>query len=70
MEISLPLVQLLKPEFIEELPLILHSLGTLYQGNDLMKSSSKNLFVGKESSKYRGNPFRRIAFVHTYNLGL
>ena len=35
-----------------------------------MKSSNKNLFVGKESSKYRENPFRRIAFVHMHNLGL
>ena len=49
MDILRPLMQLLKFEFIEEIPLVQHSLGTLYQGNDLMKSSSRNLFVGKES---------------------
>ena len=63
-------MQLLKSEFIKELPLILHSLGTLYQGNNLMKSYSKHLFLGKESSKYRENPFWRIAFVHMHILGL
>ena len=70
MEISWSLVQLLKFESIEKLPLILHSLGILYQGNDLMKSSCKNLFVGKESSKYRENPFRKTDFVYMHNLGL
>ena len=44
-------MQLLNPELIEELPLILHSLGTLYWGNDLMKSSSKNFICGKGKFK-------------------
>ena len=47
-------------------PLILHSSGTLHQGDDLMKSSSKHLFVDTESPKYPENPFKRISFVHMH----
>ena len=35
-----------------------------------MKSSSKYIFVKKESPKYPDNPFRRISFVHMHILGL
>ena len=70
MEILLALMQLLKSEIIKELSLNGHSLGTLHQGDDLMKSSSKYLFVMKESPKYLENPFRRITFVCMHILGL
>ena len=69
MEILYPLVQLLKSENIEELSLKIHSLGTLHQGDILMKSSSKHLFVGKESPKCLENPFRKITFVCVHILG-
>ena len=65
-----PLLQLLKSEIIEELSLKIHSLGTLHQGDILMKSCSKHLFVGKENPKCSENPFRRITFVHVHILGL
>ena len=35
-----------------------------------MKSSSKHLFVEKESPRYPENPFRRISFVHMHTLEL
>ena len=35
-----------------------------------MKSSSKHLFIERESPKYSENPFRRILFVHMHNLEL
>ena len=53
-------MQPLKFEISEELSLKVHSLGTLQQGDDLMKSSSKHLFVGKESPKYPENTFLYI----------
>ena len=65
----IPLVQPLKFEIIKELSLKVHSLGTLHQGDDLMKSPCKHLFVGKESPKYPENPFR-ITFVCMHILGL
>ena len=63
MEILWPLVLPLKSEIIEELSLKVHSLGTLHQEDNLMKSSSEHFFVGKERPKYLENPLRRITFV-------
>ena len=63
-------MQPLKSEIIKELSLKVYSLGTLHQGDNLMKSFSKHLFVGKESPKYLENPFGRIAFVYMHILGL
>ena len=57
-------MQPLKSEIIEELSLKVHSLGTLHQGDNLMKSFSKYLFVKKESPKYPEIPFKRTSFVH------
>ena len=50
MENLYPLVQLLKSEIIKELSLKIHSLGILHQGDVLIKSSSKHLFVVKKHS--------------------
>ena len=63
-------MQLLKSEIIEELSLKVHSLGTLHQGDSLMKLCNKYLFVMKESQKYLENPFGRITFVCMHILGL
>ena len=57
-------MQPLKSEFFEELSLKVHSLATLHQGDDLMKSFSKYLFVKKENQKYPESPSKRISFVH------
>ena len=38
-------------------------------GDDIMKSSSKHLFVKKESPKYIESPFKIISFIYIYISG-